>query len=253
MAGLAYMTGPPGRPLRAGSSVVDIMGGTFAVVGIQAALRERERTGKGQMVKSALFESTAFLMMQHLVGRAVTNVDQPPMPGRVGAWAVYETFETADEQRIFIGITSDNHWRRYCEKFDRRDLLEDPALRTNEDRVKARDRTLPIVAEITKRYSIAEMSEICEEIEIPFSPVARPEDLTDDPQLNANDRMLHVELDNAPVTKVPRLPVEIGEHDLNLRLQPPKIGEHTREILAELGYEAGDIARMSEAGTIVVR
>ncbi len=251
MAGLAYMTGPPGQPLRAGSSVVDIMGGTFAVVGIQAALREREQTGEGLFVKSALFESTAFLMMQHLVGRAVTNIDQPPMPGRVSAWAVYETFETADDQRIFIGITSDNHWRRYCEKFDRQDLLDDPTLKTNEDRVKARDRTLPIVAEITKRHTIEEMSAICEDIEIPFSPVARPEDLTDDPQLNANGRMLHVELDNAPVTKVPRLPVEIGDHDLKLRLQPPKVGQHTRDILTELGYDAGEIARMNAAGTIV--
>ncbi len=253
MAGLAYMTGPPGRPLRAGSSVVDIMGGTFAVVGIQAALRDRERTGEGQFVKSALFESTAFLMMQHLVGGAVTNMPQPPMPGRVGAWAVYETFETADEERIFIGLTSDNHWRRFCEKFDRQDLLADPTLKTNEDRVKARDRTLPIVAEITKRHDIDEMSQICEEIEIPFSPVARPEDLTDDPQLNANGRMLEIELDNAPLTKVPRLPVEIGDHDLKLRMQPPKIGEHTREILAELGYEDGEIDRMNDAGTIVVR
>ena len=253
MAGLAYMTGPPGRPLRAGSSVVDIMGGTFAVVGIQAALRDRERTGEGQFVKSALFESTAFLMMQHLVGGAVTNMPQPPMPGRVGAWAVYETFETADEERIFIGLTSDNHWRRFCEKFDRQDLLADPTLKTNEDRVKARDRTLPIVAEITKRHDIDEMSQICEEIEIPFSPVARPEDLTDDPQLNANGRMLEIELDNSPLTKVPRLPVEIGDHDLKLRMQPPKIGEHTREILAELGYEDGEIDRMNDAGTIVVR
>ena len=253
MAGLAYMTGPPGRPLRAGASVVDIMGGTYAVVGILAALRDLDRTGEGQFVKSALFESTAFLMTQHRVGAAVTNAPQPPMPGRVGAWAVYETFETADDQRIFIGITSDNHWRRYCERFDRRDLLEDPTLKTNEDRVKARDRTLPIVGEIAKRYSLTEMSKICEEIEIPFSPVARPEDLTDDPQLNANDRMLHVELDDAPVTKVPRLPVEIGDHDLNLRLQPPKIGEHTREILAELNYTEADIARLNEAGTIVAR
>lgn len=251
MAGLAYMTGPAGRPLRAGASVVDIMGGTFAVVGIQAALREREATGEGQFVKSALFESTAFLMTQHLVGRAVTDQDQPPMPGRVGAWAIYETFETSDGQRIFIGITSDNHWRSYCEKFDRQDLLDDPTLHTNEDRVRERERTLPIVAEITKRHTIAEMSKICEEIAIPFSPVARPEDLIDDPQLNANDRMLHVELENAPVTKVPRLPVEIGDHDMNLRLQPPKIGEHTRDILGELGYEEDDIARMNDAGTIV--
>jgi len=192
-------------------------------------------------------------MTQHLVGSAVTGQPQPPMPGRVGAWAIYETFETADEQRIFIGLTSDNHWRRYCKKFNRQDLLNDPNLKTNEDRVRARDVTLPIVAEITKRHNLAEMEKICEEIEIPFSPVARPEDLTDDPQLNADSRMLEIELDNAPLTKVPRLPVEIGDHDLNLRRQPPKIGEHTREILAELGYDESDIGRMNDAGTIVTR
>ena len=153
MAGLAYMTGPPGRPLRAGASVVDIMGGTYAVLGIMAALRDRDRTGEGQLVKSALFESTAFLMTQHLVGGAVTGTEQPPMPGRVGAWAVYETFETKDEQRIFIGLTSDNHWRRYCEKFERPDLLADPSLKTNEALAKRYIITLIIKINMLLRHA----------------------------------------------------------------------------------------------------
>ena len=252
MAGLAYMTGPPGRPLRAGASVVDILGGTFAVVGIQAALRDRERTGKGALVKSALFESTAFLMMQHMVGGAITHTKQPPMPGRVGAWAIYETFATADGEMIFIGITSDNHWRRFCERFDRRDLLDDATLSSNEDRVRERDRTMPIVTEIVGRFTLAKMSEICRTIEIPFAPVAKPEDLFDDPQLNANGRMLEIDLPGAPRTKVPRLPVEVGDHDFNLRRQPPKVGEHSHEILTELGLGAEEIAAMQAAGTTVV-
>lgn len=253
MAGLAYMTGPPGRPLRAGSSVVDIMGGMFAVIGIQSALRDRETTGQGQFVKSALFESTGFLMMQHMVGEAVTGVESPPMPDRRGAWAVYETFETADNERIFIGITSDNHWRRFCEQFDRQDLLEDPTLKTNEDRVLARDRTLPIVADIVKKQSIVEMSRIAEDIEIPFSPVAKPKDLYDDPQLNANGRMLTVNLNDAVTSKVPRLPVEIGDHDFGLRLQPPKVGEHTREILAGMGLSDDEITKLAAQSVVVAR
>src|SRR5215472_3962570 len=170
MAGLAYMTGPPGQPLRAGSSVIDIMGGMFAVIAIQAALRERERTGRGQLVKTALFEATSFLMMQHMVGQAVTGRPPPPMPAREGAWAVYEPFTTADGEQIFVGINSDRHWRRFCEHFNRPDLLADPALKTNEDRVHARPALLPQVAAIVKQHKRAELTEIFERIAIPFSP-----------------------------------------------------------------------------------
>ncbi len=136
MAGLAYMTGPPGQPLRAGASVVDIVGGMFAVIAIQAALRDRERTGRGQLVKAALFESTAFLMMQHMAGQAVTGRAPPPMPAREGAWAIYEPFATLDGEQIFIGITSDGQWRRFCEQFGLAALLQNPAYQTNEDRVR---------------------------------------------------------------------------------------------------------------------
>jgi len=250
MAGLAYMTGPPGRPLRAGASIIDIMGGTYGAMGILAALRDRDRTGKGQFVKSALFESTAFLMMQHMAGEVVTGQDTPPMPNRRGAWAVYEVFKTADDDQIFIGITSDNHWRRFCQAFGRQDLLDDPTLKTNEDRVRSRDRVIPICTEIFGRHSKAELSAICEKIEIPFAPVARPRDLFDDPQLNAHGRLVPTRMPDGTMTKLPRLPVEIGDHDLGLRRQPPTVGEHTREVLAELGLDARAIADLESRGVI---
>jgi crotonobetainyl-CoA:carnitine CoA-transferase CaiB-like acyl-CoA transferase len=252
MAGLAYMTGPPGQPLRAGSSVVDIMGGMFAVIGVQAALRERERTGRGQMVKSALFESTAFLMMQHMAGEVVTGRPLPPMPAREGAWAIYEPFATADGEQIFVGLTSNGQWQRFCEQFGRHDLLDDPAYRTNEDRVRARVTLKPIVAAIVARHERAELAELFDRIDIPFAPVAKPGDLFEDPQLNARDRMLEIEFASGLRAKLPRLPIEIGAHDFALRRQAPAIGEHTAEILAELGFARHEIAALVTRGVVAV-
>jgi len=252
MTGLAYMTGPPGQPLRAGASIVDIMGGLFAVIAIEAALRERERSGRGQFVKAALFESTAFLMMQHMAGQAVTGRAPPPMPSRDGAWAIYEPFATADGEQIFLGLTSDGQWRRFCEQFGRDDLLQDPALRTNEDRVQARAALRPVVADIVARHKLAEIEEVFDRIDIPFAPVAKPGDLFDDPQLNAFGRMLDVEFPGGVHAKLPRLPVEIGGHDFALYRQAPKIGEHTAEILAELKLAPGEIDALLARGIISV-
>jgi crotonobetainyl-CoA:carnitine CoA-transferase CaiB-like acyl-CoA transferase len=250
MAGLAYMTGPPGQPLRAGSSVVDIMGGMFAVIGIQGALRERERTGRGQKVKSALFESTAFLMMQHMAGEVVTGKPMPPMPSREGAWAIYEPFDTADGEQIFVGLTSDGHWRRFCEEFGRRDLLQDPAYKTNEDRVRARPVLRPLVGEIVARHKLAALAELFDRIDIPFAPVAKPGDLFEDPQLNSGGRMLDIDFPNGVRAKLPRLPIEMGDHDFGLRRQAPALGEHSAEILAELGLKPSEIAALAQRGII---
>jgi crotonobetainyl-CoA:carnitine CoA-transferase CaiB-like acyl-CoA transferase len=250
MTGLAYMTGPPGQPLRAGASVVDIMGGMFAVIAIQAALRERERTGRGQLVKAALFESTAFLMMQHMAGQAVTGRAPPPMPARDGAWAIYEPFVTADGEQIFVGLTSDGQWRRFCEHFARADLLQNPAHKTNEDRVRERAALRPIVAEIVARHKLSALAELFDRIDIPFAPVAKPGDLFDDPQLNFGGRMLDIAFANGARAKLPRLPVEIGAHDFALRRQAPAIGEHTAEILAEIGVAAAEIETLIKRGVI---
>jgi crotonobetainyl-CoA:carnitine CoA-transferase CaiB-like acyl-CoA transferase len=252
MAGLAYMTGPPGRPLRAGSSVVDIMGGMFAVIAIQAALREREQTGTGQLVKSALFESTAFLMAQHMAGQAVTGRAPPPMPAREGAWGIYDPFQTADGEQIFVGVTSDSQWRRFCEHFGRADLLQNDAYMTNEDRVRERPALLPIIAAIVARHTRRELAAVFDRIDIPFSPVARPGDLFDDPQLNAGGRMLDVAVGDGQRTKLPRLPLEIGDHDLALRRQAPAVGEHTAEILTELGLATAEIEALCARKIVTV-
>ncbi len=250
MAGLAYMTGPPGRPLRAGTSIIDIMGGSYAVIGILCALKEREATGRGQFVKSALFESTAFLMSQHMAGISATGREPQPMPARARAWAIYETFETGDGEQVFIGITSDNHWRAWCGHFGWADELADPRNATNESRVVEGDRIAARIAEVVKARTLAEMTAILEEIAVPFSPVARPVHLFDDPQLNHEGRLLDVQLPGGPATRLPRLPVEIGAHDFSLRRQPPAVGEQTGEILAEAGFDEAEIAALAAEGAI---
>lgn len=252
MAGLAYMTGPPGRPLRAGSSVVDILGGTFAVVGILAALRERDRTGKGQIVKSALYEAAVLLMGQHMAGMAITGEPSLPMPARKGAWGVYQTFPTKDDERVFIGITSNQQWERFCGAVNRPDLLADPRLKSNSDRVAAQEWLLPEVEKITLGYTKAELLALCEGIGIPFSPVSKPDDLFNDPQLQGPRGLLDVTLPGGIKTKLPRLPIELDDHDFGLRRDAPDVGADGREVLAEAGYSADEIAALERDGVIVV-
>ncbi len=253
MSGLAYMTGPPGKPLRAGTSIVDILGGTFAVVAVLAALRERDRTGKGQLVKSALFEAAVLLMGQHMAGMAVTGEPGLPMPARKGAWGVYHTFPTSDGERVFIGITSNQQWERFCAAVKRPDLLADPKLASNADRVAAQEWLLPKIEEIAVVYTRAELLSLCEGIGIPFSPVARPEDLFDDPQLQGAHGLLDVTLPGGIRTKLPRLPIEFAGHDLGLRRNAPEIGADGNAVLAEAGFSPAEIAAMEKDGVVVLQ
>ena len=173
------------------------------------------------------------------------------MPAREGAWAVYEPFETADGDQIFIGLTSDNHWRRFCVEFDRPDLLDDPALASNEARVAERPRLLPLVADIVKARTTTEIVEIAERIGIPFAPVATAADLFEDPQLNSGIGLLPIQMPNGDWTKLPRLPLEVGDHALGLQRQAPAVGEHTREIMAEAGYSGDEIDALIATGAVV--
>jgi crotonobetainyl-CoA:carnitine CoA-transferase CaiB-like acyl-CoA transferase len=252
MGGLAYMTGPHGQPLRAGASVVDIMGGMFGVVGILAALRERERTGRGQQVQSALFESTAYMVAQHMSGQIVTGKEPPPMPHKASSWAIYETFTTADEKTIFIGITSDNHWRAFCNEFGLAELLADPALKTNPQRAAEHDRIAPVVEAIVRQRDFKTMAAILERLKIPFAPLAKPADLFDDPHLNQGNRMVETHFQNGKRARLPALPLEMSNHTLGLRTQPPRKGEHTRDVLREAGFSTSEIDVWISRGIVIV-
>jgi crotonobetainyl-CoA:carnitine CoA-transferase CaiB-like acyl-CoA transferase len=248
MGGLAYMTGPPGRPLRAGAPVVDILGGTFGALAILAALEERHRTGRGQLVKSSLFESTAYMLAQTMAAEKIGGKPVPPMPARVSSWCIYEPFPSRDGRLLFIAITTDNIWKRFCEAFGLSDLLADPELRSNEQRVKARSRIVPVVTEIVASHDIADMMRKLEALSVPFAPLATPADLFDDPHLNHGGRMFETELVDGQRVKLPGLPVEMNGHTLGVRRDPPVIGEHTREVLLEAGFTAAEIDALEAAG-----
>ncbi|MDX1688918.1 MAG: CaiB/BaiF CoA-transferase family protein [Candidatus Promineifilaceae bacterium] len=251
MSGLAYMTGPPGQPLRAGASIVDIMSGTFGALGVLAALREREQSGEGRLVTSGLFETAAYIMGQHMAFGAIAQEEVPPMPARVSPWAVYRLFETQDEQKIFVGITSDKHWRAFCEAFARPDLLADESLATNNQRVAARERLHGELEEFFATMTLQEIVRRCEEAGIPFSPIARPEDLFDDPQLNEGDSLVSVSLPDGREARLPQLPLAMNGSRPDLRRNPPEVGQHTRGLLAGLGYSEEEIESLRQADVIV--
>ena len=239
MSGLAYMTGPPGMPLRSGTSITDMLGGIFGAMGILVALRERDRGKGGAVVESALFETAAFLMGQYMAYNALTKEPVPPMPARVSAWAVYELFETADGKRVFVGITSNQHWENFCREFARGDLLADASLASNELRVDGRKRLIPELVALFKALPASDIEKRALKAGLPFANVARPEDLFDDPHLNANGSLADTVLPGGIVTKLPKLPIRIDGEAFAFRSDPPDSGYDTRAILDALHRKEG--------------
>ena len=250
MGGLAYMTGRPGDPLRAGTSVNDIMGGMFGAIGAMAALALREKTGRGQEVQSALYENNVFLVAQHMMQYAVTGQPAAPMPDRISAWGVYDVFTVKDGAQIFLAAVSDTQWKIFCDAFGYADLYADPRLKTNNDRVLARGWLIPLLRERLASHSAAELTEVFERNGLPFAPITRPEELFDDPHLNATGGLAPLTLPDGRAIKVPLFPFTLGGERPGLRLQPPRLGQHTRELLHEAGYSAEEIARLESLHVI---
>jgi crotonobetainyl-CoA:carnitine CoA-transferase CaiB-like acyl-CoA transferase len=250
MGGLAYMTGPPGRPLRAGSSVIDVTGGMFGVIGILAALEERHRTGRGQKVASSLFETTVYLVGQHMAQQAVTGQAAKPMPVRISAWAIYDVFETRDDEQVFVGIVSDALWEKFCAAFNLRELGADPQYKTNSRRVLAREALLPQVRAVFKGYAKTDLVAKLERTGLPFAPIGKPEELFDDPHLLASGGLGEVTLADGRKTRLPLLPIELDGARPTQGGTLPAVGQHTREVLASIGLDRAEIDRLSATGVI---
>ncbi len=248
MGGLAYMTGPEGRPLRAGSSVNDIMGGIFGALGAMAALKQRETTGLGQEVQSSLFENNVFLVGQHMMQYASTGVPAAPMPSRISAWGIYDVFSVKNDEQIFLAVVSDSQWEKFCNTFNLDNLREDLRFTTNNLRVENREVLLPILKEFLGSKYLNEIAEKFESNGLPYALIKKPQDLFDDPHLIATDGLGEIEMSSGPrsgtTTKTPLLPITMDGKRLQIRLNPPKLGEHSKSLLNGLGYSDSEIDQL---------
>jgi crotonobetainyl-CoA:carnitine CoA-transferase CaiB-like acyl-CoA transferase len=245
MGGLAYMTGRPGDPLRAGTSVNDIMGGMFGAIGAMAALAQRDKTGLGQEVQSALFENNVFLVAQHMLQYAVTGQPAAPMPARISAWAVYDVFQVRDGEQVFLAVVSNTAWAIFCDAFGFADLKNDERLQTNNDRVLARPWLMPVLRERLAERSAADIAAVFEQHALPYAPIAKPHELLDDPHLKATGGLAPIELPDGRTAQAVLLPLTLGGERPGVRLPPPRLGAHNAEVLAALGYSPEAVQRLS--------
>lgn len=257
MGGLAYMTGPPGQPLRAGSSVNDIMGGMFGAIGVLAALQSRHKTGKGRSVTSALFENNVFLVAQHMMQYAVTGQAAAPMPARISAWGIYDVFTVKDGEQIFLSVVSDTQWAIFCEEFELPTLFSDERLTTNNQRVQARSWLMPILRSHFSDMDVGQLSRRFEARGLPYAPITRPQDLFDDPHLKATGGLAPISVpadasgaNRAVQTAVPLLPLVLDGQRLAVRDNPPTLGQDTRALLVELGFDDQAIAALESQQVI---
>ena len=245
MGGLAYLTGRRGDPLRAGTSVNDIMGGMFGAIGAMAALAQRAQTGEGQEVQSALFENNVFLVAQHMLQYQVTGKAAAPMPERISAWAVYDVFVVKDGEQIFLAVVSDTAWKLFCDAFNYPDLFNDARLLTNNDRVRAREWLLPILRERLQVFSAAHLSEVFEKNSLPYAPITAPHDLLQDPHLQATGGLAPVELNDGREIHTVLLPFSLNQKRLKVRQSAPRLGQHNESLLRSLGYNSEEIEKLS--------
>ncbi len=234
MTGLAYMTGPTGRPLRIGSSANDIMAGLFGALSVLGAVLEREKGGAGRSVRIGLFENCLLLVGQHMVQYEMEGTESPPMPERSFSWPVYDIFETADGRQLFIGAITGGHWTALCDILNLQDLRDDPALASAMDRINARDRTLPIFTQAVAGREASELAAAFTANDIPFAPVQRPVEMYDDPHVNRPGGLVTTQQTDGTSYRAPGLPLEVDGMPVVVKNSLSAAGADTEDVMSAL-------------------
>jgi crotonobetainyl-CoA:carnitine CoA-transferase CaiB-like acyl-CoA transferase len=253
MGGLAYMTGLPDQPMRAGSSVIDITGGMFGVIGILAALQERHHSGEGKHITSSLFETTAFMVGQHIAQQGVLGEEPPPMSVRRSAWSVYDIFTSKDGEKVFVGVVSDSLWQRFCAEFELTEFAGDPEMERNNERVKHRDTIIPHLQALFAQMSKEQLMARLDSAGVPFAPINKPIDLVDDPHMLQGGGLMDITLNTGETIKLPGLPLEFNGHKADLHKNLPNPGQGALEHLEALGIHQKRLAELVDAGVIIAQ
>jgi crotonobetainyl-CoA:carnitine CoA-transferase CaiB-like acyl-CoA transferase len=253
MGGLAFMTGLPGRPMRAGASVTDLGAASFGTIAILAALIQRETTGEGQHIQAGLYETVVFWMSQHLALLGVTGEAPEPVTvvgvsDRLG-WPIYDVFRTADEKLVFLGLLNDKHWTSFCAELELHSLASDPKLQTNEQRLEQRPSLVGRLREIIGTYRSSDLLSRLERIDVVFAPVHSPADLVSDEHLLASRQLLETEFMGSRFL-LPMLPVRTSEFSPSIRCQPRAFAQDTESYLRESGYGEAVISEWLRSGVI---
>ncbi|MEC9185028.1 MAG: CaiB/BaiF CoA-transferase family protein [Pseudomonadota bacterium] len=241
MTGLAYMTGPKGRPLRFGSSAIDIFGGLFGAFAAMGALMERQNSGKGRDIRVGLFESGLLFAAQHMVQFELEGTSPPPMPERNFSWPVYDIMKTADGRQIFVGAVTEGQWDALCGYLGLDDLIADERLQSRMDQINARSWTIPIVEKAIGKRNYRQLLEDFEKLGIPFSPINKPSELFEDPHVLRDGGLVRSNMADGRTFRAPALPFEIDGRMMSASGDRPSIGQETNRILSELGLSKVEI------------
>lgn len=249
MGGLAFMTGPRGQPMRAGASIIDVGAATYGVIGVMAALRQRENSGRGQHITAGLYETSVYWVGQWMSIAQQSEQPAVPMPemrqGQRMGWGVYRLFETADKVQVFIGLTSNPQWERFCREFAQSELMADPRYQSNSDRVAHRHELAEKISGIVAQVNSVELQRRLELAKVPFAPLRRPDELADESHLEGAGQLMQVQSKTGKTLRLPKIPVKADSIEFELRRNPPHLGEHTREVLLEAGYTEAQIDQLA--------
>lgn len=248
--GLISTTGNPGEPpVRIGYSTVDVTAGLVAYSGMMTALMARERTGQGQRVEASLLEGQILTMGYHAISYFGTGLVPGPLGRGHPAIVPYQIFEASDGYFI-VGVANDGLWRRFCTGLGLDHLVDDPKFAKNADRVTNRSELVGVLQEMFLKETRAYWVDKLESAGVPVGPINRVDEALNDPQTRARDMVVSIPHPDIPDFQTFGTPLKLEGTPGSIRRPPPRLGEHTDEVLGEYGFSPETINSLRSKGVI---